>query len=482
MNGTRRMALKRFYYILVFLVPFFFSCSGNQFKRWADTEEMFYKGNYPAAVNEIRDLVNEASTKDKLLFLMEAGIILHTMGDYKKSNAAFEEADQFAQEVKKSVSKGALAFLLSDKQQNFTGENFERVLIKFYMALNCICLNDYEAAKRYFRQLDFELKEMKYEDDKYKQNLAARFLDAVLSENLGNFNDARAQYKNLIAAAPEDPDILAGRYMLAVKEQDPEDIRKYQAGSRNVLVFNNRMEPVPYRTNMGELVLFHQAGKGPIKKSRGTILSDEGMMIALRAAIELTIATRGEAISTAAVIAMMGTAENPIPVYQERDQQAAEPAGLLLKGVPVGRTGIMNNYTETALRNYNDQYTGMVTKNVASIALKIVVAAVAANELRKKANKASGNDPLVGCLGGFLIGAGAGKAVALTVQPDLRCWRLLPSNFQVKRIFLEPGEYDLSIQYTHPGMKQSPVPEKVTIKPRQLLFVNFRSMSQNQSK
>src|SRR5690606_6997050 len=103
-------------------------------------------------------------------------------GDYESSNKAFRDAENVADNIKVSISRQGLSFLLSDNESNFTGEDFERVLIKFYIALNFIFLGEYENAKIYFRRLDLELREMKYVQGKYKQNLFARYLDAVLSE------------------------------------------------------------------------------------------------------------------------------------------------------------------------------------------------------------------------------------------------------------------------------------------------------------
>ncbi len=77
----------------------------------------------------------------------------------------------------------------------------------------------------------------------------------------------------------------------------------------------------------------------------------------------------------------------------------------------------------------------------------------------------------------FGLGMGAGKAVAATVEADLRCWRLLPSNFQIKRIFLEPGEYKISFKFGSANTITTGMPQKVVIKSKQPAFVNIRSMS-----
>ena len=82
----------------------------------------------------------------------------------------------------------------------------------------------------------------------------------------------------------------------------------------------------------------------------------------------------------------------------------------------------------------------MIAKNIASIALKAVSAAITSYAIDMGVAKASGS-AAVGTVAGILAGVLAGASVGSTIKPDLRCWRLLPSNFQVKRIFLESGKY-----------------------------------------
>ncbi|MBU1077047.1 MAG: hypothetical protein KKH98_07135 [Spirochaetes bacterium] len=471
MNRNKRTFISLF--ILLFV---FFSCSSDKLKKWADAEVFFYTGKYTSAVDEIRDLTEDAGEKDRLLFLMEAGVILHSMGEYKKSNLALDDAYKMAETIKTSISKEALSFFLSDRNSNFTGENFERVLLQFYKALNYIEMNDYAAAKRSFRKLDYDLKTMKFEDDKYKQNLAARYLDGIISESLGEYNDARVQYANMEKIDPNiKNEMLAAKYVLAVKEKDARDKSRFSGGSVYLKAFNKNLERTPYDPNMGEMVIIHQAGKAPAKRSRGMILKGDEFYLALRAAVQVAVVAKGGTISTTAVLAMMGTADNPIPIYKKRDETGAETITVLVNGKDMGKSRIFNDYAETALNNYNDNYAKLITRNVASIATKVVLAALAAKAVGDKAEEKGGF--LGGSLGRLLVGAGAGRAVAATVKPDLRCWRLLPSNYQIKRIFLEPGEYTVDFVFSNSRVLTTQIPDKVVIKKGQPTFLNFRSMS-----
>ncbi len=97
---------------IVTLLVFSFGCAGSYVQVMKDSEKMFYYGQYrrppqaPAAVNK--------SGKDQLLFMMEAGLMLHAAGDYENSNKVLLEAAKLAERIAVSVSKEAASLFLND--------------------------------------------------------------------------------------------------------------------------------------------------------------------------------------------------------------------------------------------------------------------------------------------------------------------------------------------------------------------------------
>lgn len=432
--------------LILFLV-LLVSCSKSYVDIIKEVENSLYSNNFETAVPLIRDLVQEADSKDKLLYLMEAGVVLHSKGDYASSNKAFMQADQIADEINVSISKSALSFLLSDIESNFIGENFERVMIKLYIALNYLCLNQPENAKRYFQKVEFELKDMKFSDAKYKQNLFARYLDAITSESLGKYNDARVQYKNLLEMYPDKKEILSERYILAFKENDAADLSKFAEGKNSVLSFNKNLKKTELSSEMGELILINQSGKSATKESRGKLMDDPAFLLPLRASIEVALRSQSaQGLSLTGVMAILGTAENPIPVYKMRENEKEATATVLVNSMPISQLKKYNDFSETAINNYNENYSAIVSKNVASIATKIVLAAVASYAAGQAVAKRNDDNQVLGAVVSFVSGLASGYAVASSLKPDLRCWRTIPSNFQAKRIFLEPGSYEITIQ------------------------------------
>jgi len=388
------------------------ACAGNYAKKIQATEQAFYSGDIDGAVAKITPMAQDSSARDRMLFYMEAGVIYHSKGDYSQSNEIFGRANEMAEEIKTSISDGAKSFFLSDREAAFQGENFERILIKYYLALNHLMLGELENAKRMLRKLDADLKDMKYEDSAYKQVLIARYLDALISEELKEYNDTRVQYKNL-----ENFGVDA----------------EWLKGERNLLDHRPK--------DKGELVVLIQSGKAAVKASRGNLMGDREFALALRIAIDVAILTHGKGLSTAGVIAMLGTAENPIARFDMRESGFMPP--LALDGSPVNSGQILTDFDAIAHKNFNENYSAYINKNVASIATKIVIAAVAADQLAQSIRK--NNNGIAGALGGLAIGLAAGGGVAATIKADLRSWRMLPAGFAAVRVVLPPGVYNLSL-------------------------------------
>ena len=161
---------------------------------------------------------------------------------------------------------------------------------------------------------------MKHSDATYKQVLLARYLDAIVSESLGKYNDARVQYKNLLELDPSRRDILAERYSLAFKENDSNDMNKFSEGKFALPTFNASLSRAELSPEMGELIIVNEAGKTAVKESRGRLLDDKSFYLALRSSIEVAIRSGSyQGLSVAGVLALIGSAENPIPEYKKRD-------------------------------------------------------------------------------------------------------------------------------------------------------------------
>jgi len=468
----------------VLLTALFFlsSCATTVYDReFINVEDRYYDGEYEQAVQAVRALADTAGKKELLLYSMEAGVIFHTMGDLESSNRAFQQADEISQSISRDRMEEIAAFWLNDNSKKFIGQNFERVLIKYYMVLNTLAAGDLENAKVLFRQIDYELREMKFFDELYKQNGAARFLDALVSENLGEYNDSRVQLKNLRTMFPErEAEIGAAQYVLAVEEGRREDQERFQQWADSMYAFNSAGARVPYRKGMAEIVLLNYAGQAAVKNSRGRIKEEPRLMEAFHTSLSARPELKD---SMNNLMNILMDAENPIPEYVRRDPTGSRRVEVALQGKPVGRTQPFFSYSETVMQNFNDHYSDMIDKNIDSLSAKIAgalavgeTAAVAANLLNTVA-AAKGSSDQVDVDDTRQAGVAiAASQIYQSIAPDLRCWRLLPDNYQLMRIFVEPGEYSLDV--LTPGDAHSTWNEKkLVLGEEDFRFISFQTMS-----
>ena len=451
-------------------------CSLHYDKLIHKTENYFFQGEFEDAIEQLKPIAKNAKKKDLLLYLLEVALIYHTQGNYQKSNELFKQADKLAEKTQLSISKEIASFLLNDQAKAYITENFEKVLIKFYIALNYLLINDFESAHRTFKKLQFNLKDLKHFDAIYKQNLMARYLNAILAEKFGNYNDARVEYKNIRNFYKNKAEFTSDQYVLAMKERDHQDIKRYSLSKTKVKAFNKSLNRVNYNRNMGELVIIHQAGKSVIKASRGYLRNDAAFMAALHVAVRVAMLSKNVALTTSGVMSTLYSAENPIPVYKFRDHRKSWGLSVYLNQKQIASTKLLNDYSKTIMKTFNDNYHKMIAKNVTSIAVK-AVSSVIASYAAEQSIKQAGGGSSTAALAGILTGVVTGSLLGSTIKPDLRCWHLLPSNFQVERIFLEPGEYNVEIRLEDGGriLTQNSF-QKINIVQGGLIFINVRSI------
>ena len=91
---------------------------------------------------------------NRLAYLLEGGMILHTGGRLQESTATFDEAEgvirQHEEKAVLSLSKGTAqvgSLFVNEKTLPYQGEPFEKVLVNTYKAKNYLFLHDYDGAR-----------------------------------------------------------------------------------------------------------------------------------------------------------------------------------------------------------------------------------------------------------------------------------------------------------------------------------------------
>jgi len=148
----------------------------------------------------LRKLEKPKGSTNLLLYRLEKGLILHYAGDWVASNAQFERAERLIDKhYTRSVSREIVALLTNDAIRAYSGEEFERVLIHYYRALNYLHLDDPQGALVECRKANLRLAnfaaasevELSYKNDAFLQYLTGQLYDAE-----GDLNDAYISYRD----------------------------------------------------------------------------------------------------------------------------------------------------------------------------------------------------------------------------------------------------------------------------------------------
>ncbi|MBI1862404.1 MAG: hypothetical protein HYR96_15940 [Deltaproteobacteria bacterium] len=215
-------------------------------------------GRYDAAIEDLKALV-ERDDNDRLLYLMDLGIAYHAAGLYSEAIETFLKADKLA-EIKDytSLSQEIGSFILNDNLKFYQGENFEKVLINTYLAIDYTLAHQWDDALVECRRVNQKIDRMINEGGlPYERNAFAKYLAATLFEARGEYNDAFVDYRQLLKWNVDHRYLAESLLRMSDRLKSSQELAEYKQefGKRN------------YRLDkgQGELVLILEQGKSPYK-------------------------------------------------------------------------------------------------------------------------------------------------------------------------------------------------------------------------
>lgn len=184
---------------LCLLLVGFSGCAtySNSFER---VELLLSQQQPEAALVEVEKRANSSS--DKLLYLMDKAMLQRMSGQYKESNATFEAAKKLGDElVATSILEQAGALTINDTIMSYEGEDYERVAVHMYSALNYIALNQWDEARVEALQADFLLQQLREDADTntvMAEDAFARYLIGFIYEHGKEWSDAMIAYRQAL--------------------------------------------------------------------------------------------------------------------------------------------------------------------------------------------------------------------------------------------------------------------------------------------
>lgn len=356
----------------------------------AAINDRFYRGDVSGAAGLI-DKHKSIEGRDKIIYLMDRGIICHSAGDYAKSNPYLLEAAKLVRNfdiIKWEYEVGK--FITNEWLEDYKGEDYERALAHTYLAMNYAALGEMSEARVECKNIDRTLRYIASERGlDYKQNRFSLMLSALIYEELAEYNDAYIDYLKLYKLEPANQFARAGlldmSYKMGWKEEHAEWLKK----------FGGSYAPLDPKTH-GELIVIFQAGLCPVKIQHP----------------ELKIVSK----------------------YEKRPYRINHLLGYL--GDKMFRTDIADDIEGNMIKTLDERFTSLLAKRAAALGTKLLIAQEIEEEIKKQ-DKETGE-----FLGGVL------KWLSFaSEQPDLRGVYTLPANIQFARISAPAGEHDLKLMF-----------------------------------
>ena len=323
-----------------------------------------------------------------------------------------------------SLSREAATLVTNDKIIQYKGEDFEKVLVSQYLALNYLMMHKYEDALVECRRVNQKLHMMISQGKrKYKLNPMASYMSAKMWEDQREWNDAYVDYQAVAALIPEMSYLGEDLYRLAWINNITEDMEKWS--TQYQLTAQKRKE-IRDTSKMPEIIVIAEIGSSPEKQPN--------------------------------------PAWKALPKYFPRSNPVAYTE-ISVNGQVRGQSQMLFDVEKTAIENLDEKFAGLLAKRIGGVVAKEVIS----DQVSRRTN------PLFGAL--LDMGMHAAD------QADLRSWLTLPKDFQVFRMRVPlGGSYTIQIRPKGAGggdaYSASGVVEKIihfeAAKPGQRAFIHVR--------
>lgn len=395
-------------------------------------------GSYDKAL----ECIAEASSgDDRLLNLLETGLVLHFADRWEQSNASFAEAEQLAADLyTRSVSEGVFSLVTNDATIAYRATPHEMAMIPYYRALNYIYLGRRDEALVEARKAALLLGEVRSrisadEADALDDDAFLAYFSGMVFEWGGDFNDAFIAYRAAAEAyaVSEDElrvrtppwlgaDLLRTARCLGFR-QEIEELR----AAHPELVPDETTPPTdPLR---GEVVLLLELGYSPRKESLPVdvpIFADDDYDDREKWAVALNGRLAGGWAAGSKIDYWLRVAVPQLVDLPPEVRGARVSAGV---GGSHARTVQVEDIAGRMAREFE--------KGQAKVMIKTIARGLAKYALQEEADKQ-------GKVAGFL----ANLFGVATEKADTRSWLTLPYAVAMARLSLPPGVHDLKVELT----------------------------------
>jgi hypothetical protein len=218
-------------------------CSSNLTGYYKNLRAKIDSGDYEGVVKFIDKSKNKYGSKNILMYYLDSGIVTHFASDYETSLKRFESAKKIGEYFQKSsISVDGASMIFNNTVMPYFSEDFEKVHISVFEALDYILLGRDNEAVVEARQADTLFKTFETEKNYknfYKDDGFIRYFMGIVYENAGYINDAHISYYRALKAytngisgvvLPKDliDDTYTSALILGMEDRAAEIKKEYQ--------------------------------------------------------------------------------------------------------------------------------------------------------------------------------------------------------------------------------------------------------------
>jgi len=256
---------------VIFIFILIFTGCATYHAQTIDFQNYIVSGNFQQANNWLEKNKKEATGKNQLLYYLNRGYVSWILQNYNESNFYFTKAEHLIEDYIKNYYLEALTLISNPNVKPYRPEDFETIMVNYFMALNYIKLEKYDDALVECRRINIKLNQLndKYKDHKnrYQRDAFAHTLMGIIYEIDHDYNNAFIAYRNALTIYETD---YKEYFNIPVPSQLKKDLLRtaYLTGFYDDVAYYEKKFGMKYQhhpKDNGELVFFWLNGFGPYK-------------------------------------------------------------------------------------------------------------------------------------------------------------------------------------------------------------------------
>ena len=394
------------------------------------------------AVNEARENPVPRNSNGELLYYMQLATLEHACRDYDSSIRNFEQAKRIDDALYGvSISESATSFLISDTTRAYTGQNFERVMLRLFNAMNYSILDRQESALVEARQTDFLLSQLNRDQggrNVYDEDAFGRFLTGMLYQEAGDIDNANVSFLLALEAYENNVANYGVRIPQPLLAAAAENARRHSQQAVERVADYGQTEPRSLPAGAGEVVLFYQVGLVPEKiEQRITIAWRDGLPYLNGMQSNDADAKTQQTIDIAATIAATDSLTVAFPKYVRRPYSVRELEIDAPGALSISQPSLLTDIGRIAVKDLEDHIVRIRAKTVARAAFYY-----ASLQLLEKKMRDDGSPEFM-----IQVAKAAEKVRQIVFErADIRQWDSLPDQIKMISIVLPEGEHTIRIR------------------------------------